>query len=314
VLEVLLRLHGRDLSKVLGFAQYYIDARPLALELAAIDRRINGTTTATLGIGGGLIGLVLGVAFFRLRRAHRVIAERNKRLTHANFELTLAAKASAVGQITSHLIHGLQGSVAGLRAVMADRAPDARAPDWQTAADYTERMQAMIQDVIALLGDVATQNSYELTGQELAAIIRQRNAASALKKGVIFADEGPFAESLDSHRGSVLCLVISNLVQNAIEATDPGRRVAIAYRNCEGMLKISVSDEGHGIPDGVRAHLFEPGQTGRAGGSGLGLAISRLLARQIGATLALDSSGPGGTVFSLTLPVSCETPQTGGAG
>ena len=314
VLEVLLRLHGRDPTKVLGFAQYYIDARPLALELAAIDRRINGTTTATLSIGGGLIALVLGVAFFRLRRAHRVIAERNERLTHANFELTLAAKASAVGQITSHLIHGLQGSVAGLRAVMADRSPDARAPDWQTAADYTERMQAMIQDVIALLGDVATQNSYELTGQELAAIIRQRNAASALKKGVIFADEGAFAESLDSHRGSVLCLVISNLVQNAIEATDSGRRVAIAYRNCEGMLKISVSDEGHGIPDGVRAHLFEPGQTGRAGGSGLGLAISRLLARQIGVTLALDSSGPGGTVFSLTLPVSRETPQTGGTG
>ena len=79
-------------------------------------------------------------------------------------------------------------------------------------------------------------------------------------------------------------------------------------------LKISVSDEGHGIPDGVRAHLFEPGQTGRAGGSGLGLAISRLLARQIGVTLALDSSGPGGTVFSLTLPVSRETPQTGGTG
>ena len=38
---------------------------------------------------------------------------------HANFELTLAAKASAIGQITSHLIHGLQGSVEGLRAIVA---------------------------------------------------------------------------------------------------------------------------------------------------------------------------------------------------
>ena len=37
--------------------------------------------------------------------------------------------------------------------------------------------------------------------------------------------------------------------------------------------------------------------------SGLGLAISRLLARQIGATLVLDSTGPAGTTFRLTLPV-----------
>jgi len=69
-------------------------------------------------------------------------------------------------------------------------------------------------------------------------------------------------------------------------------------------LTIAVSDEGHGIAEELRAHLFEPGRTGRTGGSGLGLAISRLLARQIGATLALESTGPCGTVFSLALPVN----------
>jgi len=66
-----------------------------------------------------------------------------------------------------------------------------------------------------------------------------------------------------------------------------------------------VSDEGHGIPDEVRPHLFEPGRTGRAGGTGIGLAISQLLARQIGATLLLESTGPKGTTFCLTLALSC---------
>lgn len=175
------------------------------------------------------------------------------------------------------------------------------------AADYTERMQTMIQEVIALLGDIATQNSYELTGEELAAIIRQRNAPAAAKKGVVLKEEGAFAGSLDSHRGSVLCLVTNNLIQNAIEATAPGRGVAVAYRNGGGAWTITVADEGHGIPGELQAHLFEPGRTGRSGGSGLGLAISRLLARQIGATLALDATGPDGTVFSLTLPVGPES-------
>lgn len=40
-----------------------------------------------------------------------------------------------------------------------------------------------------------------------------------------------------------------------------------------------------------------------AAGSGLGLAISQLLARQIGAEIALLSTGPGGTTFGVTLPV-----------
>ena len=301
VLELLLRLHGRDPGRILGFAQYYIDARPLAGELAAIDERINRLTTATLGIGGMLIAAVVAAAYFSLRRAQRAIAERNERLVRANFELTFAAKASAVGQITSHLIHGLQGSVAGLRAVVADR--NTATPDWASAASYTDRMQTMIQDTVALLGDITTQNNYELTGRELTGIIRQRNAAAAEKKGVVFTVDDGFVENLDSHRGSLLCLITNNLVQNAIEATDAGRRVSVASRHGAGAVVITVADEGHGIPSELREHLFEPGRTGRSG-SGLGLAISRLLARQIGATLVLDSTGPEGTTFTVTLPIS----------
>ncbi len=303
VLEVLLPLHGRDATKILGFAQYYIDARPLAQELAAIDERINRQTAATLGIGGLLIAAVVTAAFFGLRRAQRVIAERNERLIRANFELTLAAKASALGQLTSHLMHDLQGSVAGLRAVVAGRGANGAGSDWEAAAGYTERMQAMIEETVALLGDTATHTSYELTGHELAGIIRHRYAALAEKKGVVFTVEGGFDQNLDSHRGSLLCLITSNLVQNAIDATDADRRVGVVFHNGDGTVKVTVADEGHGISEDLRAHLFEPGRSGRPGGSGLGLAISRLLARQIGATLALDSTGPAGTSFSLTLPL-----------
>ena len=304
VLEVLLSLHGRDATKVLGFVQYYIDARPLAQELAAIDQRVNRQTAATLGIGAVLMAMVVGAAFFGLNRAQRVVAERNERLLRVNFELTLAAKASALGQLTSHLIHDLQGSVAGLRAAMGGHPADGvAAPDWEAAAGYTERMQAMIQETVALLGDTATQTTFALTGHELAAITRQRSVALAEKKGVVFTVEGGFDQSLDSHRGSVLCLITSNLVQNAIDATDPGRRVGVAFRNGDGTVNVTVADEGRGIPEELREHLFEPGRSGRPGGSGLGLAISRLLARQIGATLALDSTGPAGTTFRLTLPV-----------
>jgi signal transduction histidine kinase len=305
VLEVLLPLHGQDPEKILGFAQYYIDARTLSGELASIDRRINRQTAATLGIGAALITAVVAAAYLGLRKAQRTIVERTERLVRANLELTLAAKASALGQITSHLIHGLQGSVSSLRglAACADPRADA-ASDWRNVADYTNRMQVMIQEAVALLGDSQSHTSFDLTGHELAAIVLQRNAAAAAQKGVSLSVSGGFEYGLDSHRGGLLCLITSNLVQNAIDATDAGRNVAVVFRQGGDSAAVSVSDQGHGIPDAFRPHLFEPGRTGRPGGSGLGLAISQLLARQIGATLLLDSTSPAGTTFSLTIPLS----------
>jgi signal transduction histidine kinase len=303
VLEVALPLSHSPEDRVLGFAQYYLDARALSAELAAIDRRVNAQTIATLAIGVVLISGVLAAAYLGLRRAQQTIAERNEGLKRANFELTLAAKASALGQITSHLIHGLQGSVAGLRAVVAGRGGQTgdATPDWQTAATYAERMQSMIHEAVGLLSDASSQTIYELTGRELVETIRARNVAFATDKGVRLSVREELTRTLDNHRGSLLCLIAANLVHNAIEATPPARGVDVSLREEGDAILLTVADEGRGIPDAVRARLFEPGVSGRSGGTGLGLAISRLLARQIGAELALVATGPGGTTFRVTV-------------
>ena len=303
VLEVLLPMRVRGSATLLGFVRYYIDARPLSRELALIDQRIGRVTMATLSVGALLVAAVMTAAFFGFRRAQRVIAERSERLTRANIELTLSAKASALGQITSHLIHGLQVPVAGLRAVVAAQEPGGSNPDWETAGAYTARLQTLIQETVALLGDANAHTTYDFSGRELAATIRDRNQAPAAEKGIRLEVGRGFPEMLDSHRGGLLCLIACNLVQNAITATAPGRRVAVSIAREGGRVVLTVEDEGTGIPDSVRPHLFNPGRSSRPGGSGLGLAISQLLARQIGAELALISTGPGGTVFSVTMPL-----------
>jgi signal transduction histidine kinase len=304
VLEILMPLHGRGSAAIVGFVQYFINAQPLAIELAQIKQRNRWEITVTLLIGILLIFAIVFAAYFALARAQQAITERNARLTRANFELTLAAKVSALGQITSHLIHGLQGPVAGLRAFVADRGAAAAAPEWQTAANYAERMQAMIHEAVALLGDASAHASYEISGYELAALISARNLAPSAEKGVILQVSDGFPASLDSHRGSLICLITSNLVQNAIAATAPGKCVRVELAHATDLITVTVIDQGTGIPLALRDHLFEPGRTGRAGGSGLGLAISRLLARQIAADLSLQSTTSTGTTFRLRLPLS----------
>jgi signal transduction histidine kinase len=312
VLEIILPLRaskaaartGAEEPRLVGFVRYHLDARVLDRELAILDDSVRRKGTLALSLGLASIAVIVGGAYVGLKRAQRTIAERNERILRTNFELTLAVKASALGQITLNLIHGLQGPVAGLKDVVNRRdAQDGHPADWETAATYTNRMQEMIEGTVALLSDVSNQVSYELTGHELMDTVRTGNLTAAQKKGVTLSVSGGFDATIDNHRGGILCLITSNLVQNAIQATDQGLSVGVILRNGGKMATVTVSDEGCGIPDELRAHLFEPGRSGRPRGTGLGLAISQLLARQIGATLVLESTGTAGTVFRLSLPI-----------
>ncbi|HEY4247952.1 MAG TPA: ATP-binding protein [Lacunisphaera sp.] len=304
VLEIVLPLHRRAGSDaadagLIGFVRYHLDARVLAHELATLDDNVRRQTILTLALGLSAFVLIVAVAYVVLYRAQKTIAERTGKLQRANFDLALTAKASALGQITSHLVHGLQGSVAGLRALVLGH-NTAASSDWDAAAKYAEHMQAMIQETVNLLGDNAGAASYELTGHELADIILRRNAPAAKNKGVVFKVSGGFDQCLNSHHGGLLCLIANNLVQNAVEATDAGMEVTVTINHPENCVTLLVTDAGHGIPAEMRAHLFEPGFSGRLGGTGLGLSISQLLAKQIGATLTLDATGPNGTSFRVT--------------
>ncbi|GAA1958563.1 sensor histidine kinase [Kitasatospora viridis] len=98
--------------------------------------------------------------------------------------------------------------------------------------------------------------------------------------------------------------VVANLLGNAHRHTPPGTTVTV--RVTAGRL--SVCDDGPGIPEELRPHLFERfarGDQSRArstGGTGLGLAIAHAIAAAHGGTLTLRPSPPPGTVFDLTLP------------
>lgn len=303
VLEVLLPLHYPGATHLTGVAQYFIDARTLAQELAAIDRRIAVQTYTTLGIGAALIFAVVGAASWGLGRAQRIIAERNERLIRANFELALAAKASVLGQITSHLLHGLQGPVAGLRAVMATRSPHDATEDWQTAADYTDRLQAMIQETVTMLGERSAENAYELSAPDLAATLNERHQPAARAAGVELQVAAEPAGRLDSNRGNLLCLIAGNLIENAIQASPRGAPVRVDLGQAEGRLRLTVADRGSGISDEQQRRLFQPGRSSKPGGTGLGLAISHLLALEIGANLALVETSSAGTTFCVILPL-----------
>ena len=98
--------------------------------------------------------------------------------------------------------------------------------------------------------------------------------------------------------------LLLNLVFNAIDSMeDTGGQLLLQVREIDGHVQLSVSDQGTGIPDGVRARLFEPFFTTKGKrGSGLGLSMCWRIAHQHGGTLEVESRVDKGTTFTLTLP------------
>ena len=102
--------------------------------------------------------------------------------------------------------------------------------------------------------------------------------------------------------------VVGNLLSNAIKYTAGGEVRVTLEAIADGQVEIAVADDGDGMPDAVKARVFERyyrGSQGAAGpeGLGIGLYISSRIVAAHGGTLTVSDGPGGGTVFILRLPV-----------
>ena len=104
--------------------------------------------------------------------------------------------------------------------------------------------------------------------------------------------------------------VLVNLVDNAIKYTPPGSVIFIRGTKTDGKAQISVEDNGPGIPEEMKTHIFEMFYTGKTTVAdshrslGLGLALCHSIIEAHEGTLVLTDHDPHGCNFTFTLPLS----------
>jgi signal transduction histidine kinase len=103
--------------------------------------------------------------------------------------------------------------------------------------------------------------------------------------------------------------VLSNLIDNAVKYSEQGGEVEVAAAAKDGVVRVSVTDDGPGIPRDQQRLIFE--KFGRAAGTGaakpgtgLGLFIARSIAEAHGGSLDVESAPQAGATFTLTLPAA----------
>jgi GAF domain-containing protein len=104
-----------------------------------------------------------------------------------------------------------------------------------------------------------------------------------------------------------------HVIGNALEAMgEAGQLWLSTRRRLDGLIEAVISDDGPGIPPEIQEHIFELGfttKTAERGGLGLGLWWTRVYVGQLGGQVKLHSTPGQGTVVSIRLPTTQETPS-----
>lgn len=306
-LELTVPLHRSDSKTCLGAAQFIVEGKSIADEYTRMDHRLIQFAGMMFATAGLLLAAMLWPAFRRVEKLNLDLASRSERLQRANEELALAARVSAVGAISAHLMHGLKNPLASLsQFVSRHDHPDtgSDSEEWQDALTASHRMQALVERTLEVLSDVRGEPTYELTVKDLEDDVQKQVAAAAARRKVELATHAEGSCTLSSRTANLTGLILVNLLENAIEATPPGWTVSLSVAVEGDRLRFRVRDEGAGFPEHLRGHLFLPCKSTREGGSGIGLAISKQIAEYMDAKLELAESTPQGCVWLLDFSLS----------
>lgn len=250
-----------------------------------------------------------------MARAEREIARRRDAQLELEEQLRHAEKLAAIGRLASGVAHelGTPLSVLDGKAQRALRRAEPDGPEARALQQIRGEVARMEHIVRQLLEFGRGQNrQYRRTRMgDLASA-----AASALEQP--FRDDGAQLELRPCDPDPELFVdpirleqVLVNLLRNALQAG--AGRIRISWRaDADGLLELSVDDDGPGVPDDIRKRLFEPFFTTKAvgDGTGLGLAVVHGIITEHGGQIRVEDSPLGGARFIIRLPLNAQQPES----
>jgi two-component system, chemotaxis family, CheB/CheR fusion protein len=254
-----------------------------------------------------------------LAHLHREIAARQ----HREREAQRAQHFALLGRLAAGMSHEIRNPLGALVLHVDLLEEELRQPSAHSADEVAQalaeiktqvaRLEDLVQDYLSLV----QVGHIERTPQDLTAVLHTWARAwqgLAAARGITLQVEGGAALGQVAFHGNTLHRALLNLVQNALDAMEPGGSVTLVGQPTATQVQIHVRDTGMGIPAERLATIFEPLYTTKPGGTGLGLYIvQEIVAAHAGQVTVASVEGQGTTV-TVMLPRAADVPTRTPAG
>lgn len=276
---------------VIGVVEVYKD--PQALMSSVIDGL---RWVWACSIAGG--AFLFAVLFWLVRRADRIILRQQAQLVESE-------SLAALGAMTSAIAHGIRNPLASIRSsaeLGLESPPAGGRENCEDILAEVDRLERWIRDLLAYSlpetgepEDVRVSDVLRDSLAEFSDAFRRKNIS------VHWTDRHPSASVLGD-RG-LLTQVFNSVLTNAMEAMPDGGSLTIdtGVADRGGLLRVSVTDTGVGIPQEALAGVFVPFRSSKRAGLGVGLPLAKRILERFGGSIRLASTPGCGTTVDVHL-------------
>ncbi|MDK9698813.1 MAG: HAMP domain-containing histidine kinase [bacterium] len=245
----------------------------------------------------------------------KALDEMRLSLLAARSDLIRGERLSTIGQMASGIIHDFKQPITAIYGYIDLLAlpgvPDEFRKEHRDAVmKQIDRMLSMINELLDFArGDRKLQKQWIPLWRFIEEIkapfereCRTRQICIQTKldwEGELFIDEKKLQRGFE------------NIIRNAVQVLPDGGRVELSAKRENGSVTFAIHDDGPGIPDKVKEHLFDPFVTfGKKDGTGLGLAVAQKVVTEHGGTITVESAVGSGTTFYLKIPYELPKEET----
>ncbi|WP_236918963.1 GAF domain-containing protein [Ereboglobus luteus] len=271
-------------------------------------------------------GELLGVLAVFTDRAHRfsndekrmldvlaslgAVALQNARLYSRVFQgealLRKNEQLTTLGLLAAEIAHEIRNPLTVIKLLYGylglDFPPDdPRRTDMRVIGEKLDQLEAIVSRVLNFAKAPSGLHSPRVLADiidDTAVLIRLKLAQHKIR---LHYEPPPRQLRVDVNKGQIQ-QVLLNLLLNSMQAMPDGGAITISTVVSENSIHVNVADNGPGLPEKVRGHIFDSFLSGRSDGTGLGLAIAKRIMLSHHGDIALLSTGKTGTAFRLTLP------------
>ncbi len=246
----------------------------------------------------------------RLKNSLKELKHSNEQLASTRQALINAEKLASMGQLSAGIAHEINNPLGVIllytKMMLEDCDPQSEEyEDLKMIVEQAERCKNIVSGLL----NFARKNKVHIKRIDARALIDRCLKAIIISPKIEVQVEHHLTDPVVEVDPDQIVQVLTNLVNNAMEAMPQGGTIRICTKEKGDEWQISVSDTGTGIPEHILPKIFEPLFTTKkeGQGTGLGLAVTYGIIKMHRGKIEVTSNadpqkGPTGTTFTITLP------------